>query len=144
MTRHRSRHASPARPSERESGGNVGAAHLTAEQREELLVALEILRDRLLRLRDERQAQSEPVEGGDVADVAEGVIEDRVHGSLEEHDRVLLEEVLHALAKTDAGTYGLSELSGKPIPYARLHAVPWARYDSDEAERVERTARPLA
>jgi RNA polymerase-binding transcription factor DksA len=32
----------------------------------------------------------------------------------------------------DNGRYGVSEVSGEPIPYARLLAVPWARTDSDE------------
>lgn len=37
-----------------------------------------------------------------------------------------LEQVKKALARIDAGTYGLSEVSGKPIPLARLEAVPSA------------------
>ena len=32
------------------------------------------------------------------------------------------------------GLYGFSEVSGDPIPYARLHAIPWARHDSDEVD----------
>ena len=39
----------------------------------------------------------------------------------------LLVEVDRALAKMDAGTYGVSEKTGAAIPYARLDAVPWAR-----------------
>jgi RNA polymerase-binding transcription factor DksA len=37
-----------------------------------------------------------------------------------------LEQVKKALARVDAGTYGLSEVSGKPIPLDRLEAVPSA------------------
>lgn len=37
-----------------------------------------------------------------------------------------LEQVKKALARIDAGTYGLSEVSGKAIPIARLEAVPSA------------------
>jgi DnaK suppressor protein len=124
--------------------GSTEAVPLTGVQCAELRSALEATRDRLLHLRDERRGRTDaaPVDGGDVADVAEGVIEDRFRESLEEHDRTLLEDVLHALTKVGAGTYGVSELSGRPIPFARLRAVPWARYDCDEAERLERTARP--
>ncbi len=35
-------------------------------------------------------------------------------------------------SRMDAGTYGISEVSGDPISFDRLRAVPWARYDSDE------------
>jgi RNA polymerase-binding transcription factor DksA len=42
-----------------------------------------------------------------------------------------IEEIDRALAKIDAGTYGICEVSGEPIPKARLEAIPQAR------ERVE-------
>jgi len=45
--------------------------------------------------------------------------------------RLTVEEIDYALAKIDGGTYGLCEISGQPIPKARLEAIPWAR------ERVE-------
>ena len=41
-------------------------------------------------------------------------------------DTQQLEQVNKALARIEAGTYGLSEVSGKPIPLARLEAVPSA------------------
>ncbi len=37
-----------------------------------------------------------------------------------------------ALEKINDGTYGLSDLSGEPIPRARLEAVPEALYTIDE------------
>lgn len=43
-----------------------------------------------------------------------------------ELDSQQLEQVKKALARIDAGTYGVSEVSGKPIPIARLEAVPSA------------------
>ena len=49
-----------------------------------------------------------------------------------ERERALLAEVERALGKVDAGTYGLSEKSGAPIPFERLRSVPWARVDVDE------------
>ncbi|MDP9388933.1 MAG: TraR/DksA C4-type zinc finger protein [Actinomycetota bacterium] len=41
--------------------------------------------------------------------------------------RETLEEVEHALAKLDAGTYGVCEGCGQPINAARLEAMPAAR-----------------
>jgi RNA polymerase-binding transcription factor DksA len=45
--------------------------------------------------------------------------------------RAALEQIDHALAKFDLGTYGICEVSGDPIPKERLEAIPWAK------ERVE-------
>lgn len=39
----------------------------------------------------------------------------------------MIEEIDHALTKFDAGTYGICEVSGEPIPEERLEAIPWAR-----------------
>ena len=116
---------------------------LTPGQRESLRRALEDKRRSLLHdieLREEEAAEGQ-VDSAEMEDVAEGVVEDRDRTALMEHDRALLAEVEHALAKMDAGTYGVSELSGRPIPVARLRAVPWARTDADEAERIEHEAR---
>ena len=41
--------------------------------------------------------------------------------------RAAVEDIDHALAKIDAGTYGLCEGCGQPIPRARLKALPQAR-----------------
>ena len=43
-----------------------------------------------------------------------------------------LEQVDRALARIDAGTYGVSEVSGKAIPLERLEAVPYAATLVDE------------
>ena len=45
--------------------------------------------------------------------------------------RDAVDQIDHALAKIDGGTYGICEVSGQAIPKARLEAIPWAR------ERVE-------
>jgi DnaK suppressor protein len=45
--------------------------------------------------------------------------------------------VIRALQKIAEGTYGLSDLSGKPIPRQRLEAVPEAICTLDEEQRFE-------
>lgn len=42
-----------------------------------------------------------------------------------------LQEVNHALAKIEAGTYGICEVSGKPIEEDRLEAYPAARTNKE-------------
>jgi RNA polymerase-binding transcription factor DksA len=49
-----------------------------------------------------------------------------------ELDRKELAQVERALERIDQGTYGLSEVSGKPIPIERLEAVPYATTLVDE------------
>jgi DnaK suppressor protein len=56
-----------------------------------------------------------------------------------DHERALAVEVERALDKMKKGTYGVSELSGEPIPLARLRAVPWARLTTEEEERSVRS-----
>ena len=57
------------------------------------------------------------------------------------HDQARLLQIDRALARIEAGTYGISELSGEPIGFARLKAVPWARFTVAEQEELERAAR---
>ncbi|MGY6500202.1 MAG: TraR/DksA family transcriptional regulator [Acidimicrobiales bacterium] len=51
--------------------------------------------------------------------------------ALSNQARSAVEEIDAALARIDAGTYGICTGSGLPIPKERLEAIPWA------AERVE-------
>jgi DnaK suppressor protein len=61
-------------------------------------------------------------------------------GNLVVRDLERLERVDRALQKIDEGTYGLSDLSGAPIPRERLMAVPEAIYTL--AEEKGRETRP--
>ncbi len=47
-------------------------------------------------------------------------------------DRETLAQIDRALERIEAGTYGFSEVSGKPIPVDRLEAVPYATTLVDE------------
>lgn len=42
-----------------------------------------------------------------------------------------------ALARLDDGTYGIDEVTGEPIPIARLRALPWATMTVQTAEMTE-------
>lgn len=56
---------------------------------------------------------------------------------LMDSERRLLVEIDDALNRIAAGTYGICEGTGKPIPKARLEAQPWARYCVEYARMVE-------
>jgi DnaK suppressor protein len=59
-------------------------------------------------------------------------------GNLVVRDVQRLERVDRALKKIEEGTYGLSDISGQPIPRERLEAVPEALYTLSEEERREK------
>ena len=53
-----------------------------------------------------------------------------------------LYEIDAALRRIDDGTYGVCELTGRPIPWKRLEAVPWTRFSIEAERRVEGNDRP--
>ncbi len=53
----------------------------------------------------------------------------------------LLLEIDDALRRVYNGTYGVCEVSGKPISRARLEALPWARLSLEEQEKLEKEQR---
>jgi DnaK suppressor protein len=55
-----------------------------------------------------------------------------------ESERARLREIDHALARIADRTYGICQMTGKPIPKARLNAKPWARYTIEAAREIER------
>ena len=46
--------------------------------------------------------------------------------TIRENFQVTLKEINKALERMENGTYGISEVSGKPIPAERLEVLPWA------------------
>jgi RNA polymerase-binding transcription factor DksA len=49
-----------------------------------------------------------------------------------------LYEIDQALDRIRRGTYGICELTGKPIERSRLEAIPWARFTSPAEKELER------
>ena len=48
----------------------------------------------------------------------------------------LIQQIDNALRRIEDGTYGLDEVTGEPIPIARLRALPWATKTVETAERT--------
>lgn len=57
--------------------------------------------------------------------------------SLLSSDQDAIYEIDEALKRMEKSTYGVCELTGKPIPKARLDAIPWARYTVEAQGRLE-------
>ena len=58
--------------------------------------------------------------------------------SLLSQEQDALYEIEEALRRLDLGTYGICEVSGKPIPHARLEALPFARLTVECQSAVEK------
>jgi DnaK suppressor protein len=67
--------------------------------------------------------------------MAQDITYEETELALSANDLHLLEQVERALLRMDEGTYGISEVTGKPIPYERLDALPWATTNVDDAIR---------
>ena len=110
---------------------NKGA--LTKTQLQTLKKKLEEERSRIVRVLQSASAAAGSDDArSEVEETAQRVTEGAHQTGVAERERALLAEIDRALAKMDAGTYGMSEKSGAPIPYDRLRAVPWARQGTDE------------
>ena len=50
----------------------------------------------------------------------------------------VLRQIERALEKIDEGTYGICDISGEPIPLARLEAIPYATMTVRSQEKFEK------
>jgi DnaK suppressor protein len=58
--------------------------------------------------------------------------------SLLSQEQDALYEIDQALKRIEVGTYGICEMSGKPIPRARLEAIPFARFTVQCQSQLEK------
>lgn len=69
--------------------------------------------------------------------------------SLLSQEQDSLYEIDEALKRVEAGSYGICEMSGKPIPHARLEALPFTRYtvecqaELEKRNRFQRVRQPV-
>lgn len=90
------------------------------------------------RLNDEIDLLSSDEEDfGDMDDEPMLLSDEIDHIALLKQQRHELDEVNHALAKIENGTYGICESSGREIRLERLRVAPQARYCMEEAEKLE-------
>ncbi len=103
-----------------------------AEQRAELVAERASYVEAAEALRQEAEMLAEDMEPGDIQfdeESGEGDtlnVERERDLALSAQARAAVDEIDRALAKMDAGTYGVCERCGNPIPKARLKALPYA------------------
>jgi RNA polymerase-binding transcription factor DksA len=118
----------------------LGAKELT-EYKKILLEARAELIARVTGLEDEALRSS----GGNLsnmplhmADIGTDTFDQDLAIGMAETERELLREIDEALERIPAKTYGVCQLTGKPIPKARLDAKPWAKYTIEAARQLEK------
>lgn len=72
------------------------------------------------------------------ADDATDVFEQTKNATVHEQLQWLLGEVEYALNKFEQGVYGICEVCGKTIPFARLEILPTARLCIDDQQKMEK------
>jgi DnaK suppressor protein len=61
--------------------------------------------------------------------------------SLLSQEQDALYEIDQALKRIEVGTYGICEMSNKPIPHARLEAIPFARFTVECQSQLEKQSK---
>jgi len=82
--------------------------------------------------------QSLSQDGGDVMDAAMDTAQDEISSQLVEVESRELIQIDEALGRFKEGVYGNCEICDKPIPLARLQAVPYATTCIECARKQER------
>lgn len=77
----------------------------------------------------DRSPDPDNVDGGAIA------VELETDRSMVQNARDLLDAVIHAQDRMEKGLYGICEVTGEPIPVARLEAIPYATTTVEAARR---------
>ena len=112
---------------------------------------LEQQRKRLVAMRNDLAGRSSAEAAGrrapkadeprEIEDDAQDLAQNEIDINIDVVEDRRLRAVQRALEKIDEGTYGLSDLSGDPIPKARLEAMPEALFTIQEEEAREKQQR---
>jgi DnaK suppressor protein len=96
------------------------------------------LRQQILRIRRDLEKEQASVkdelsgQAREFEDEAQKLATLELEENLEAVEESRLSDIERALQKIDDGTYGLSDVSGAPIPIERLEAIPEALYTLEE------------
>lgn len=114
------------------TAGDEGGERFLSEQRTQLVAERAEYLEQSESLRMDAEQLAEDMEPGDIQfdeESGEGDtlnVERERDLALSAQARAAVDEIDRALAKMDAGTYGVCERCGNAIPKARLKALPYA------------------
>jgi RNA polymerase-binding transcription factor DksA len=110
--------------------------HRLVQQKNRLLRIHAGLVQRIKRLAEDA-AQDRPEYSIHMADAATDSFDRDLILGLVSHEQEALYEVDAALKRIEDGSYGVCELTGRPIPWERLKAIPWARFSIEAEAELE-------
>jgi DnaK suppressor protein len=127
-----------AKPKAPAGAGKAGAPKpagdkFLAEQRALLLVERATYEEQAASLKAQADQMAQEMEPGDIqfddesGEGASANVDRERDLALSAQARAAVDEIDRAMAKIDAGSYGICEGCGQPIPRARLKALPYAR-----------------
>jgi RNA polymerase-binding transcription factor DksA len=85
-----------------------------------------------------QQAREEmPVYSEHMADAGTDTYDQDFALSMASSEQNAIYEIEDAMGRIKAGTFGVCEMTGKPIEPARLAAIPWTRFSADAERELE-------
>jgi RNA polymerase-binding protein DksA len=115
--------------------------HRLTHQRNRLLRIRAALSHRIKRLAEDA-SEARPGYSVHMADAATDSFDRDLTLGLASFEQEALYEVDAALKRIDDGTYGICELTGRPIPWKRLEAIPWTRFSIEAETQLENSVHP--
>jgi DnaK suppressor protein len=147
--------AAAAKPVKKSGEAENGAQSVFFQKQRERLLAL---KDTLLdsmngvakdSLRSRAEGSEASAFGMHQADAGSDAYDRDFALSLLSQEQDSLYEIDEALKRVENGTYGVCEMSNKPIPHARLEALPFTRYtvecqaELEKRNRFQRVRQPV-
>ncbi len=111
-------------------------SHRFRKQRQRLLKLREHILKEVKQLKDEA-CEEVPNYSMHMADAATDSFDRDLVLGLASFEQEGLYEIDAALKRLEDGSYGVCELTGKPIPWERLEAIPWTRFSLDAENQLE-------
>ena len=148
-------HAAPAKPTvhvshapapAKPNGKKVALTPFLLKQQERLLQLRDSLLDAMAgvakdNLRSRAEGSEASAFGMHQADAGSDAYDRDFALSLLSQEQDALYEIEEALKRIEQGTYGVCEMSNKPIAHARLEALPFARYTVECQSQIERQSK---
>jgi len=110
---------------------------LTKKQIKSLREQLETERENYIQLIRDMNGHG-TVTHGDAGDLSISLSETELLWGLEEHERHALLDIEEAIKRMENGNYGKCQVTGEEIPFARLNAIPTAKYTVETQEKIDR------
>jgi RNA polymerase-binding transcription factor DksA len=122
---------------------NVKLTPFLIKQRERLLQLRDSMLDSMMgvakdNLRTRAEGSEASAFGMHQADAGSDAYDRDFALSLLSQEQDALYEIEEALKRIDLGTYGICEMSAKPIAHPRLEALPFARYTVECQSQIEK------